>query len=90
MGTRFGNDPTDGYNAQPYHYRPAWEKEIERHPDKLRSASRYVFDTQRHDLRLAMEVQHLGAIVMRVESDARGQLMFMGLSIFSRDEIMFD
>lgn len=92
---RFGNNYQDGYSAKPYDYKPAWEKDVERSPDKQWSKSGMWIEDREGNLLWCLQVkgahgERLGAIVMRAETSYRnptGELTFMGLSSFTFDEI---
>ena len=66
---------------------------VERHPDKRPSGNRYEIEDRDKGKQtlLVMEVRGLGVIVMRASQNPEtGKYEDDGMSIFSRDEILFE
>ena len=64
---------------------------IERHPDKLRSASRLYLEERDRSLYWLLEVRGYGALLMRASTGHEdGKLQFDGVSIFTDEEIKFE
>ena len=91
MPHHFGNDHTDGYHAHSYQYEPKWERDIDTNPDHRPSTSGMFVEDRGKDVIEVLPVQGLGAIVLRAvyPQDQDSALMFMGVSIFSDQEIGF-
>jgi hypothetical protein len=89
----FGNDRYDGYQAKPYEYKPAWEKDIDYNPDHRRSDSAmFIEDTDRGPFwGLSVKSENggkLGILLFHASFDSEtAQWGFNGLSTFTPQEI---
>lgn len=81
----------DSFGHKSYDYKPAWEKDVERSPDKQPSHSEFWYLSNDRDTTLIMEVKGLGCITMRATGGHDdGKLRFEGLALVTSEEILFD
>ena len=67
---------------------PQWSGKIEDYnPDRCRSWSALYVEEKQGSVLWAMQVKGIGVIVMRATSDKDGNILFNGVSIFSKEDI---
>jgi hypothetical protein len=86
----FGNNASDGYQARPHEYTPAWEKQVDYNPDHQPSSGAIFIETMGADILGVFQVRGLGVLILRATpdlTDPLGKLKFTGLSIFTKADI---
>lgn len=87
MGHNFGNNYSDGHNAQVYKYEPSWEKMVDYNPDHRHASSGRWVDERDGVVYELLAVPGYGAFLLRAVQDENGRCEFKGVSSFADDEI---